>query len=438
MVRLAGTIALVVLLAGGAAQGARTSAPANTSPPSVSGQEQAGETLNAASGAWSGSTPMTFAYRWQRCDKNGNSCGTISGATNQSYVVQRNDVGRRLRVSVTASNSDGSANAVSSPTGVIANGAVPDDTVGPVVSGTTKVGSVLSTTNGSWTHSPTSFSYEWDRCDTSGSACRPVGSNRTTYRLQSADAGSTIRVTVTAKNAYGAARSTSSPTGVVAPAGAAPTSTAAPQIGGVPRDGQTLVASTGNWSNSPTRYDYQWLRCDTNGSNCSGFGGGNSSQKLSSSEVGHTVRVTVSARNQFGTNKATSAQTAVVVSSSTPSSIAASQVALPNLLVISALQFVPSQLSSRQSFVGRFRVSDSHGNLVRGALVYGIGLPYGWIRNAPEVVTGSDGWATIQFFPTRLMPLHRASVVFFVRARKPGDNPLVGVTARRLVQVHIR
>jgi hypothetical protein len=52
-------------------------------------------------------------------------------------------------------------------------------------------------------------------------------------------------------------------------------------------------------------------------------------------------------------------------------------------------------------------------------------------------VTGPDGWATIQFFPTRLMPLHRAAVVFFVRARKPGDNLLAGVTARRLVQVRI-
>jgi hypothetical protein len=383
---------------------------------------------------------MTFAYRWQRCDKNGNGCGNISGATNQSFVVRSADVGRRLRVSVTATNSDGSANAVSAPSGVIANGVPPEETADPVVSGTLKVGNVLSTTNGSWKNDPTSFSYEWNRCDTGGNHCRAVGSNRTTYRLQAADVGSTIRVAVTARNAYGKSASVSSPTGLIAAAGAAPAATAAPQIGGTPRDGQTLVASTGNWTNSPTRYDYQWLRCDANGNGCGGFGGGNSSQKLSSSEVGRTIRVTVTARNQFGTSKATSAPTGVVASSSpaAPSSIAVSQVALPNLLVISALQFVPPRLHSREAFVGRFRVTDARGNLVRGALVYGIGLPYGWIRNAPEAVTGPDGWATIQFIPTRLMPLRRAAVVFFVRARKPGDNLLNGVTARRLVQVRIR
>ena len=431
--------ALVALLVGGAAQGARTSAPANTSPPTISGTAQGGETLTATSGGWSGSTPMTFTFQWQRCDNTGNSCNKISGGTNQSYLVQSGDVGHRLRVSVKASNSDGSGNAVSSATAVIANGIAPANTAPPVVSGTLKVDSVLTTTNGSWTHSPTSFVYEWSRCDTGGNNCRSVGGNRTTYRLQSADAGSTIRVTVTAKNAYGKDKSTSSPTGVVAPLGLAPAATSAPQIGGVPREGQTLVASTGNWTNSPTRYDYQWFRCDTGGNNCNAFGGGNSSQKLSSSEVGRTIRVTVTARNQFGTSKSTSAPTGVVTSSSpgTPSSISVSQVALPNLLVISALQFVPPRLHSREAFIGRLRVTDSHGNLVRGALVYGIGLPYGWIRNAPEAVTGNDGWATIQFIPTRLMPLRRAAVVFFVRARKPGDNLLNGVTARRLVQVRI-
>jgi hypothetical protein len=53
------------------------------------------------------------------------------------------------------------------------------------------------------------------------------------------------------------------------------------------------------------------------------------------------------------------------------------------------------------------------------------------------VLTGTDGWATITLLPTRLMPLHRAAVVFFVRARKPGDNLLAGVSTRRLVQVRV-
>ena len=101
------------------------------------------------------------------------------------------------------------------------------------------------------------------------------------------------------------------------------------------------------------------------------------------------------------------------------------------------MQFIPTRLNSRAAFIGRFRVTDTRGNVVSGALVYAIGLPYGWVRAAPEVVTGSDGWATIQFFPTRLMPVHRAALVFFVRARKPGEKLLTGVSTRRLVQISI-
>jgi hypothetical protein len=223
---------------------------------------------------------------------------------------------------------------------------------------------------------------------------------------------------------------------VVAAAGPLPTSTAVPVIGGVARNGQLLFAGTGSWTNSPNHYDYRWKRCDTAGNNCTGFGANSSSQRLSSVEVGHRIRVTVSARNQFGTSKATSAPTAVV-NGAGPASIGVDQVSLPNQLVITGVQFVPRRLHSRQAFVGRFRVADARGRLVRGAVVYAIGVPYGWVRPAPEVVTGSNGWATIRFFPTRLMPLHRAALVFFVRARKPGERLLSGVSTRRLVQVGI-
>ena len=63
--------------------------------------------------------------------------------------------------------------------------------------------------------------------------------------------------------------------------------------------------------------------------------------------------------------------------------------------MISGVQFIPNPLKSRSAFLARFRVSDTRGNLVSGALVYALGLPYGWVRNAPEVTTGGNGWATI-------------------------------------------
>ena len=125
MWRYVGAVAVILLLAVGSAQGARKVAPTNTSLPTISGTPRAGETLTAASGAWSGSSPITFAYRWQRCNKNGNGCNNIGSASNQTYTLQKGDAGHRMRVTVTASNSDGSANAVSAPTAVVADGLKP-------------------------------------------------------------------------------------------------------------------------------------------------------------------------------------------------------------------------------------------------------------------------------------------------------------------------
>ena len=88
--------------------------------------------------------------------------------------------------------------------------------------------------------------------------------------------------------------------------------------------------------------------------------------------------------------------------------------------------------------MARFHVSDTRGFSIQGALVYALGLPYGWTSAAAEVPTDSSGWATIALTPTANMPLRPGALVIFVRARKPGDNLLAGVSARRLVQESIR
>src|SRR6266536_4469668 len=122
MWRLVAVVAGGALLVGGAAQGARKTAPSNTSLPTISGTAREGETLTASSGSWSGTTPINFSYRWQRCNSGGGSCSNISGASSQTYKLVHADVGHTMRVSVTATNGDGSANAVSGATGVVAEG----------------------------------------------------------------------------------------------------------------------------------------------------------------------------------------------------------------------------------------------------------------------------------------------------------------------------
>jgi len=445
MVRRVGLLAgAALLLLGGSAQAAHRTAPSNTSPPTISGNARVGDTLTASSGSWSGSTPITFSYRWQRCNTGGGNCSNLkSGST---YTVQKGDEGHTLRVSVTAKNSDGSANAVSGPTAVVVSGA-PVNTSPPTISGTVKEGLTLTASSGSWTGAgPISFTYQWKRCDTSGNNCQNT-SNGQTRQLGNDDVGHTIRVEVRAKNPSGTTTATSAPTGVVASKGPLPAATAAPIITGLAREGQVLTATPGSWANGPSSFTYTWRRCDANGNNCDGFATGQT-VRLTAADVGHRIKVNVEARNQFGSSKATSAPTAIVTKAvpsptgaiklpSGETSLPVSMIAPPQRLVISGVRFIPARLAGRQAFVGRFRVTDTRRFVVRGALLYAIGLPYGWIRNAPEVVTGTDGWAQITFLPTALMPRRHAAVVFFLRARKPGDSLLAGVSSRRLVQVRI-
>ena len=103
--------------AGSAAQ--QQYGPSNTSPPTISGTPREGETLTANPGSWSGTGPIVFAYQWQRCGQNGANCSNIVGATAQTYRLTSPDVGRTLRVVVTATHATGSSTATSAPTAVV-------------------------------------------------------------------------------------------------------------------------------------------------------------------------------------------------------------------------------------------------------------------------------------------------------------------------------
>jgi hypothetical protein len=308
------------------------------------------------------------------------------------------------------------------------------------ISGTTRAGSTLRVSNGSWANNPTAFSYQWYRCDNPGKTnCQPLnGANSRNYRLTGGDAGHTIYASVTASNRDGSATGASDPVGPVA-ANAAPRNTSAPSIAGNPQVGQTLTANEGGWNNAPTSFRYQWLRCDSTGNNCGAIGGATSrTYAVSSDDVNATLRVRVVARNSRGSDTATSGPSGVVTTGTGGSAIPVASVSLPNQLVIADVKFTPPVLRSRAPFTIRIKVTDGRNRPVAGALVYVIGLPYSYLRNAPEVASGNDGYASLALSPTSMLP-RRSSIVLFVRVRKPGE-PLVGagVSSRRLVQVTAR
>src|SRR5690348_2398222 len=89
-----GTLAVVVGLGVLAGTGAEAqSGPYNTTPPTIRGTAESGHTLKAKPGQWTGVNPITFAYQWRRCDKNGSSCSDIAGAKSQSYTLTSTDIG---------------------------------------------------------------------------------------------------------------------------------------------------------------------------------------------------------------------------------------------------------------------------------------------------------------------------------------------------------
>ena len=102
----------------GLGRAASAAAPSNTSPPTIGGTAQAGETLAADHGQWSGN-PTSYGYQWQRCDKNGGSCAGISGADQRLLDLHSQDVGHTIRVKVIAKNADGSSSDTSVPTAVV-------------------------------------------------------------------------------------------------------------------------------------------------------------------------------------------------------------------------------------------------------------------------------------------------------------------------------
>jgi hemolysin type calcium-binding protein/WD40 repeat protein len=292
--------------------------PKNTSYPVItltSGDSSPviGHGMFASQGTWSGTFPISFTYQWKRCeaaDPVNGSCFNIIGATSSFYTPVHADNGFRIRVAVTASNSDGRTtqnSEVTAPTIAIAVKVRSTPAITPGPPQQTVVDTPLSLTAGVWDGStPIAFTYSWRRCNPVGDfeSCVPiVGATASTYTPTIADIGFSLRVWITGSNLAGSDTAITNHTyPVVDKPHFAPSVVSQPEIAGVPIEGRQLTANIGSYKgDSPIVTPYQWFRCDANGGACHAIP---KATKVvyyaTASDVGYTLRLYVFAKNAYG------------------------------------------------------------------------------------------------------------------------------------------
>ncbi|MGO9903371.1 MAG: cellulase family glycosylhydrolase [Solirubrobacteraceae bacterium] len=192
-----------------------------------------------------------------------------------------------------------------------------------MISGTAVQGDALSTTNGTWSNSPTGYAYKWSDCSSIGTGCVPIsGVASLSYTLASSDVGSTIVVTVTAANAGGSTSASSAATVVVpGPPPTAPVNSVLPVISGSAAVGDALTVTNGSWSD-PTGYTYQWSDCNNSAASCTAIRDATSaSYTVATNDVGLTIEATVTASNAGGSTSASATATSTVPTSPPPAPV---------------------------------------------------------------------------------------------------------------------
>ena len=192
--------------------------PRLTGTPPITGQLIVDQILSVDTGIWQGSTPITYAYEWRRCDPVGTlaSCVAIPGANTNTYIPKVADIGFSLRVYLTATNVAGSGSGITNHTYPIIDKKhfAPSARVAPSITGVAVEGGQLTAGTASFDgDAPIATTVVWQRCDATGARCHTIASAaKTVYSPTLADVGSTLRLAVTAKNAYGSIVALSDPT----------------------------------------------------------------------------------------------------------------------------------------------------------------------------------------------------------------------------------
>jgi IPT/TIG domain len=86
--------------------------------------------------------------------------------------------------------------------GAFAAGEAPVDNTSPTIAGSAVQEGVLTASPGTWSGAPSSFDYQWERCE--GSTCSPIaGATGSSHTVSAGDVGAKLRVLVWASNGTG-------------------------------------------------------------------------------------------------------------------------------------------------------------------------------------------------------------------------------------------
>ena len=115
-----------------------------------------------------------------------------------------------------------------------------------------------------------------------------------------------------------------------------------------------------------------------------------------------------------------------------------SDLAPPARTQIEAFDVLSGQINERtETFTMKVRVGSTCSVKIKGASVYVTAVPYNQFTIPDEELTGDDGTATLVFRRDANFPAsdQQQQLTLFIRATKPGEDPLAGVSTRRLVAI---
>jgi hypothetical protein len=217
-----------------------------------------------------------------------------------------------------------------------------------------------------------------------------------------------------------------------------PTPKTPPKISGTAEVGLTLVATRGTWTGDPTSFHFAWLRCDTTGAACLAIGGATAKIYTPTvTDIGHTLRVSVTARNSSGSTTATSVATGVVPPSGCPPGsgvIPITQLTPPARLDIANVSIKRSVRRSTQAIQLHFTITACGARPVQGASVFATAVPYNQFA-VGQGTTGAKGTVVLTEARRSGFPASQDQrlLAVFARAWKQGEPVTGGVSSSRVV-----